>query len=55
VVANDPVLALSDFKPNSYDLLLVDIDVPRINGFELFGKIFAIDLNVRVCLMSSVK
>ena len=55
MAANDPVLALSDFKPNSYDLLLVDIDVPRINGFELFGKIFAIDLNVRVCLMSSVK
>jgi CheY-like chemotaxis protein len=39
VAANDPVLALSDFKPNFYNLLLVDIDMPRINGFELFGKI----------------
>jgi len=27
--------------------------MPRINGFELFGKIFAIDFNVRVCLISS--
>ena len=45
MAANDPVLALSDFKPNFYDLLLVDIDMPRINGFELCGKIF---VNVRV-------
>jgi CheY-like chemotaxis protein len=51
--ANDPVVALSKFKPNFYDLLLVDINMPRLNGFELCGKIFAIDINVRVCLMSS--
>jgi CheY-like chemotaxis protein len=51
--ANDPVVALSEFKPNFYDLLLVDINMPRMNGFELCEKIFAIDLNVRVCLMSS--
>ena len=51
--ANDPVVALSEFKPNFYDLLLVDISMPRLNGFELCEKIFAIDINVRVCLMSS--
>jgi len=51
--ANDPVVALSEFKPNFYDLLLVDINMPRMNGFELCEKIFAIDVNVRVCLMSS--
>ena len=51
--SNDPVVVLSDFKPNFYDLLLVDINMPRMNGFELCEKIFAIDINVRVCLMSS--
>jgi DNA-binding response OmpR family regulator len=51
--SNDPVVALSEFKPNFYDLLLVDINMPRLNGFELCEKIFAIDINVRVCLMSS--
>jgi CheY-like chemotaxis protein len=51
--SNDPVVALSEFKPNYYDLLLVDINMPHINGFELCEKIFAIDINVRVCLMSS--
>ena len=51
--ANDPAVALSEFKQNFYDLLLVDINMPRLNGFELCGKIFAIDINIRVCLMSS--
>ena len=51
--SNDPVVALSEFKPNFYDLLLVDINMPHLNGFELCEKIFAIDINVRVCLMSS--
>jgi CheY-like chemotaxis protein len=51
--SNDPVVALSEFKPNFYDLLLVDINMPHMNGFELCDKIFAIDINVRVCLMSS--
>jgi len=53
--SNNPVVALSEFKPNFYDLLLVDINMPRMNGFELSEKILAIDLNVKVCFMSSVE
>jgi CheY-like chemotaxis protein len=51
--SNDPVASLSEFKPNFYDLLLVDINMPRMNGFELCEKILAIDINVRVCFMST--
>ena len=51
--SNDPVVALSEFKPNFYDLLLVDINMPHMNGFELCEKILAIDINVKVCFMSS--
>jgi DNA-binding response OmpR family regulator len=50
--SNDPVVALSEFKPNFYDLLLVDINMPHMNGFELCEKILAIDINVKVCFMS---
>src|SRR5215472_11537914 len=50
--SNDPVASLSEFKPNFYDLLLVDINMPRMNGFELSEKILAIDINVKVCFMS---
>ena len=52
---NNPVMALSEFKPNFYDLLLVDINMPYMNGFQLCEKILAIDINVRVCFMSSAE
>ncbi|MGA8085353.1 MAG: response regulator [Candidatus Nitrosopolaris sp.] len=53
--SNNPVEALSEFKPNFYDLLLVDINMPRMNGFDLCEKILSIDINVKVCFMSSVE
>ena|SRR5215831_7590888 len=53
--SNNPVTALSEFKPDFYDLLLADINMPYINGFELCEKILAIDINVKVCFMSSVE
>jgi CheY-like chemotaxis protein len=53
--SNDPVIALSEFKPNFYDLVLADINMPHMNGFELCEKILVIDINVKVCFMSSVE
>ena len=50
---NDPLDALSTFEPNLYVLLLIDINLPGINGFQLCEKILEIDINVRVCFMSS--
>ncbi|HXP51584.1 MAG TPA: response regulator [Bacteroidia bacterium] len=51
--SNHPIVALSEFKPNFYNLLLVDIKMPYMNGFELSEKILAIDINVKICFMSS--
>src|SRR5215471_20751027 len=53
--SNDPISALLEFRPNFYDLLLVDINMPHMNGFELCEKILAIDINVKVCFMSCVE
>jgi DNA-binding response OmpR family regulator len=50
---NDPLVALSEFKPDFYDLLLIDINLPRINGFDFCVKIFEVDLNPKVCFISS--
>jgi DNA-binding response OmpR family regulator len=50
---NDPLAALSEFKPHFYDLLLIDINLPDMNGFELCEKMLIIDINVRVCFMTS--
>jgi CheY-like chemotaxis protein len=52
---NDPVVALREFKPDFYDLLLTDIFMPRMNGFELSQKIVEIDVNIRVCFMSAAE
>ena len=50
---NDPLVAVSDFKPGFYDLMLIDINMPQMNGFDFCAKIFELDVNPRVCFMSS--
>ena len=50
---NDPTAALSEFQPNFFDLLLVDINLPHMNGFQISEKLLELDINVRVCFMSS--
>jgi putative two-component system response regulator len=50
---DNPVKALADFEPNFYDLLLVDVNMPLMNGFELCQKLLQKDINIRVCFMTS--
>ena len=49
----DPVEALSHFKPNLYDLLLLDVKMPEMNGFELYRDIRKIDYKVKVCFVTA--
>jgi CheY-like chemotaxis protein len=49
---NDPLLALSEFRQNFYDLMLLDINMPKMNGFEFCERILKLDVNVKVCFMS---
>ena len=50
---NDPTLALSNFKLGLYDLLLLDIRMPKMNGFELYQKMREIDSNVKICFLTA--
>jgi DNA-binding response OmpR family regulator len=50
---NDPLLALSNFKQNVYGLVILDIRMPHINGFELYKKIRMVDDKVNVCFMTA--
>jgi DNA-binding response OmpR family regulator len=38
-VFNDPSQALSNFKTYYYDLIILDIKMPNMDGFELYKEI----------------
>jgi DNA-binding response OmpR family regulator len=50
---NDPIEALSQFRPNFYDLLLIDINMPKMNGIELSRQILELDANVKICFVTA--
>jgi two-component system catabolic regulation response regulator CreB/two-component system response regulator ChvI len=52
-VFNDPIVALSNFKPDIYDLLLLDIKMPNMTGFELYRKLKEIDSKAKVCFITA--
>jgi two-component system, OmpR family, response regulator ChvI len=49
---NDPLIALENFKADLYDLVLLDIKLPKMDGFELYDKVREIDRRVKVCFIS---
>ena len=49
----NPLFALSNFKPNEFGLLILDIRMPVMNGFELFKKIKEIDNRVQACFITA--
>ncbi|HZC47418.1 MAG TPA: response regulator [Nitrososphaeraceae archaeon] len=50
---NDPQEALSKFKPGSYDLIIIDIKMPKMDGFELYHEIKKKDNNAKVCFLTA--
>ena len=50
---NDPQEALSKFEPGLYDLVILDIKMPKMDGFELYHKIKKKDNNAKVCFLTA--
>jgi two-component system, OmpR family, response regulator ChvI len=52
---NDPLSALESFKKEkkSYALALLDVNMPKMNGFELYKEIRKIDDKVKVCFVTA--
>jgi DNA-binding NtrC family response regulator len=48
-----PLSALSKFKPDEFGLLLLDIRMSAMNGFELFKKMKSIDSKVEACFITA--
>ena len=49
---NDPISALSNFKPNFYALSILDINMPKMDGYQLCKEIRKIDDKVKVCFLT---
>jgi len=50
---NDPQEALSKYKPGLYDLVILDIKMPKMDGFELYYEIKKKDNNANVCFLTA--
>jgi DNA-binding response OmpR family regulator len=50
---SSPKQALSSFKADVYDLLMLDIRMPDINGFELYRELSKIDDKPKVCFITA--
>ena len=50
---NDSQEALSRYKPGLYDLVILDIKMPKIDGFELYHEIKKKDNNANVCFLTA--
>jgi two-component system catabolic regulation response regulator CreB/two-component system response regulator ChvI len=51
---NDPLLALRRFIPRYYHLVILDIRMPDMNGFELYRQIRRKDNRVKVCFLTAI-
>ena len=49
----DPILALSNFKPNYYSLVILDINMPKMNGYDLYKEIRKLDNKVKMCFLTA--
>jgi CheY-like chemotaxis protein len=50
---NDPFKALEDAKQHHYDLVITDVKMPQMNGFELYQEIRKYDGKSPICFFSA--
>jgi CheY-like chemotaxis protein len=50
---NDPESALKSFKSDFYALILIDIMMPKMSGFELYEQLKKVDPDIKVCFLTA--
>ncbi|MGA7899583.1 MAG: response regulator [Nitrososphaeraceae archaeon] len=49
----NPFLALDNFKPHYYDLVILDIKMPDMNGFSIYRELKKLDQKMKVCFLTA--
>jgi DNA-binding response OmpR family regulator len=50
---NDPVEALSNYKSSHYDLIILDLKMPKMDGFQLYDEIKKKDEKAKICFLTA--
>jgi DNA-binding response OmpR family regulator len=50
---NDPQEALSNYRPDYYDLVILDIKMPKMDGFQLYDEIKKKDEKAKICFLTA--
>jgi CheY-like chemotaxis protein len=50
---NDPVLALKSYKPHMYDLVILDVIMPELDGLELYTQLKRKDSGINICFLTA--
>jgi DNA-binding response OmpR family regulator len=54
-ILRDPLEALDAFRTYRYELVVIDIGLPGVNGFSIYRKLVEKDRDVNVCFLTNVE
>jgi DNA-binding response OmpR family regulator len=54
-VHNDPTYPLKNFKPHFYDLIIIDIVMPEMDGFKLYNQLRKVDPDIKILFLTASK